>query len=81
MAKTEISKAYEPQKVEDSIYKRWESSGLFKPNMKADGKCFSISLPPPNATGTLHIGHAAMLAIILPLAPFGRSCTSPSVKV
>ncbi len=66
----ELPKAYEPQKYEDNIYKRWEDSGFFNPdvciekkitNKKAD--TFSIVLPPPNVTGTLHIGHAVMLAV------------------
>ncbi|MEK7523779.1 MAG: class I tRNA ligase family protein, partial [Patescibacteria group bacterium] len=57
----DVPKTYEPQKVEDSLYKKWESSGLFKPQGK--GKPFSISMPPPNATGTLHLGHAVMLAL------------------
>ncbi|MFA6427754.1 MAG: valine--tRNA ligase [Candidatus Magasanikbacteria bacterium] len=66
----ELPKAYEPQQYEDEIYKRWEDSGLFNPDVcigkgitdkKSD--YFSIVLPPPNVTGTLHIGHASMLAI------------------
>src|SRR3989339_567782 len=63
MSEKNIPKTYEPQKVEDSLYKKWESSGLFKPDAKAKGKPFSIAMPPPNATGTLHLGHAVMLAI------------------
>ena len=66
----ELSKAYEPQKYEDVIYQRWEESGFFNPDNceKAgllDGSkgSFSMVLPPPNVTGTLHIGHASMLAI------------------
>lgn len=66
----ELPKAYEPQKYEDAIYKRWEDSGFFNPDTceKAglvDEKKgnFSMVLPPPNVTGTLHIGHASMLAI------------------
>ncbi|MBI2050987.1 MAG: valine--tRNA ligase [Parcubacteria group bacterium] len=58
-----IPKAYEPQKVEDGLYKKWEDSGLFRPDMNARGKPFSIAMPPPNATGTLHLGHAVMLAL------------------
>nr|MBP7992242.1 valine--tRNA ligase [Candidatus Magasanikbacteria bacterium] len=65
-----LDKAYEPQKYEDDIYKRWEESGFFNPDVcvekgvtEADAKPFSIVLPPPNVTGTLHMGHAAMLAI------------------
>ena len=56
-----LPKTYEPQKYEADIYKLWESSGAFKPTK--DGEPYSIVLPPPNATGRLHVGHAAMLAI------------------
>ncbi|MEK7510337.1 MAG: class I tRNA ligase family protein, partial [Patescibacteria group bacterium] len=66
----EIPKAYEPQKVEDDIYKLWEESGFFNPDVcvkkgvtKKTAKPFCIVLPPPNVTGTLHMGHAMMLAI------------------
>lgn len=57
-----IDKNYDPSKHEEKIYKKWEASGAFKP--KEDAKeTFSIVMPPPNATGQLHLGHAAMLAI------------------
>jgi len=46
---------YDPKQVEDKIYKFWEQSGLFKP---AGKKPFTIVLPPPNITGSLHMGHA-----------------------
>ncbi|MCF6277119.1 MAG: valine--tRNA ligase [Candidatus Magasanikbacteria bacterium] len=66
----ELDKAYEPKKFEDKIYKSWEDSGFFSPDecvkkgvTKKDAKPFSIVLPPPNVTGTLHMGHAMMLAI------------------
>ncbi len=59
----ELAKAYEPSKYEDDIYETWEESGFFNPdNLKAKGKPFVISMPPPNATGILHLGHAAALA-------------------
>lgn len=69
---SELPKAYEPQNYEDEIYKEWESSGYFSPEKNPswikkpeDPKRphFSIVLPPPNVTGTLHMGHAAMLVI------------------
>lgn len=67
---SELPKAYEPKNYEDEIYKKWEESGLFNPDVcvskgvtKEDAAAFSIVLPPPNVTGTLHMGHAAMLAI------------------
>ncbi|MDD4477162.1 MAG: valine--tRNA ligase [Patescibacteria group bacterium] len=66
----ELEKAYEPRKYEDKIYKLWEESGFFNPDVcvekgeiKKDSRYFSIVLPPPNVTGTLHMGHAVMLAI------------------
>jgi len=64
----EIPKAYQPQDVEDDIYKIWEESGFFNPDnlLCAQGgeapEKFVISMPPPNATGILHLGHASMLA-------------------
>ncbi len=59
----EIAKAYTPQKYENSIYKKWEDSGVFTPEIDPNKKSFTISMPPPNATVTLHLGHATMLAI------------------
>jgi len=59
----EIEKAYEAKKYEDDIYAQWEKSGLFTPKRVKGKKPFVISMPPPNATGTLHLGHATMLAI------------------
>ena len=54
----ELPKIYEPQQVEERIYKMWEESGHFKPQGKADSKPFTIVMPPPNVTGQLHMGHA-----------------------
>jgi len=57
-----IEKAYEAKKYEDKIYAKWEKSGAFTPKIDKKKKSYTISLPPPNATGTLHLGHATMLA-------------------
>ena len=54
----ELPKIYEPQQVENEIYKMWEEGGYFKPCGKADAKPFTIVMPPPNVTGQLHMGHA-----------------------
>jgi valyl-tRNA synthetase len=57
----ELDKAYDHTKVEDKIYKQWEDSGYFTPESLPNAEArqpFTIILPPPNATGTLHIGHA-----------------------
>ncbi len=63
-------KPYEPAAHEDTIYEKWEKSGYFNPDIcikdgltEATAETFSIVLPPPNVTGTLHMGHAAMLAV------------------
>ncbi len=54
----ELPKVYEPQQVENRIYKMWEENGHFKPQGKPDAKPFTIVMPPPNVTGQLHMGHA-----------------------
>jgi valyl-tRNA synthetase len=59
-----LDKAYDPKAVEDRIYAMWEESGAFKPeSCDPKGEPFTVSMPPPNATGQLHLGHAVMLAL------------------
>ena len=53
----EISSQYNPKETEDKIYKLWEESGAFSPS-KSEEPAFSIVIPPPNVTGSLHMGHA-----------------------
>lgn len=62
---TELSKAYNPADSEEKIYKLWEESGFFNPdNLPGDRKeNFTVILPPPNATGTLHLGHSLEYSI------------------
>ena len=54
----ELPKVYEPQQVENEIYKMWEDGGYFRPQGKEGAKPFTIVMPPPNVTGQLHMGHA-----------------------
>lgn len=56
----EIPKTYDPNSTEDRIYKLWEESGYFNPDNLPGNRTesFTITLPPPNVTGILHIGHA-----------------------
>ena len=54
----ELPKVYEPQQVENQIYKMWEENGYFRPSNNKDAKPFTIVMPPPNVTGQLHMGHA-----------------------
>ncbi|MDR1026537.1 MAG: valine--tRNA ligase, partial [Lactobacillus sp.] len=53
-----LDKNYNPKDFEERIYKDWEQSGDFKPNMDKGKDAFSIVIPPPNVTGYLHMGHA-----------------------
>jgi len=52
-----LDKTYLPQDVENRLYKAWEEAGAFKHGVKS-GKPYTIALPPPNVTGSLHMGHA-----------------------
>ncbi|MEK7575914.1 MAG: valine--tRNA ligase [Patescibacteria group bacterium] len=67
MMDEKLLKPYDPKETEDRIYKLWEESGYFNPdnlpvakikNLKLKIKNFCIAIPPPNITGTLHMGHA-----------------------
>ena len=53
-----LAKTYNPKEVEERWYKYWEENDLFKANVKSDKPPFSIVIPPPNVTGSLHMGHA-----------------------
>lgn len=56
-----LAKTYTPNEYEPSIYALWEESGVFKP--KGQGQPYAIVMPPPNANGNLHVGHALGSAI------------------
>lgn len=56
-----MDKVYNHKDVEDKQYKKWEEKGYFKPEIHPDGKPYTIILPPPNANGSLHFGHAMMV--------------------
>ncbi|MFM2374833.1 MAG: hypothetical protein RLZZ234_828 [Candidatus Parcubacteria bacterium] len=65
-----FNKPYDSKASEDGIYQAWEQAGYFNPETciekgvtKPDAEPYTIVLPPPNVTGTLHMGHAAMLAV------------------
>ncbi|MFC1647545.1 valine--tRNA ligase [Patescibacteria group bacterium] len=63
MTVKEIEKAYLAKTYEDKIYKKWEERGAFTPKIDPNKEPFTISIPPPNATGTLHLGHASFLSL------------------
>jgi valyl-tRNA synthetase len=58
-----LPKVYEPAQYEDDIYALWEKSGAFAPKNRGGKGTYSIVVPPPNANGNLHLGHALVLGI------------------
>jgi len=62
----EIAKAYDPKTAEESHYQRWEANGYFAPEINEDpaAPTYSIVIPPPNVTGSLHMGHALQHTIM-----------------
>ncbi|HET9721767.1 MAG TPA: valine--tRNA ligase [Candidatus Saccharimonadales bacterium] len=58
-----LPSVYEPGKYEADIYRQWEKSRVFEANPHSSKPHFSISMPPPNETGTLHVGHALFLTL------------------
>ncbi|MGO2167736.1 class I tRNA ligase family protein, partial [Pseudoalteromonas sp.] len=65
-----MDKTYNPQDIEQSLYQDWEEKGYFKPSGKGDA--YSIMIPPPNVTGSLHMGHAFQDTIMDTLTRFKR---------
>ena len=65
-----MEKTYNPNSIEQKIYKNWENSGYFAPSKQGDP--FSIVIPPPNVTGTLHMGHAFQDTIMDTLIRYQR---------
>jgi valyl-tRNA synthetase len=65
-----MDKTYSPADIEERIYRRWETEGYFAP--AGDGAPFCIVIPPPNVTGTLHMGHAFQDTIMDVLTRFHR---------
>jgi valyl-tRNA synthetase len=72
----EISKQYDPKQAEQHHYERWEKQGCFAPeiNQDPDAACFSIVIPPPNVTGSLHMGHALQHTMMDVVTRFKRMC-------
>jgi valyl-tRNA synthetase len=65
-----LAKLYDPQEIEERLYQWWEEQGYFRPEKQvglgltsADGPRWCITLPPPNVTGALHLGHALVAAL------------------
>ena len=72
-----MDKAFTPGDIERRIYERWESSGAFAP--RGDGEPYCIMLPPPNVTGTLHMGHAFQHTLMDTLTRWHRMRGHPAL--
>jgi valyl-tRNA synthetase len=67
-----MEKTYEPQAIEARWYAAWEQANYFAPTLKADAAAYCIMLPPPNVTGSLHMGHAFQDTIMDALTRYHR---------
>ena len=67
-----LPKTYDPAGTESRWQQAWESSGAFHPDPSAPGEPFSVVIPPPNVTGSLHMGHAFNTALIDTIVRFQR---------
>ncbi len=67
-----MEKSYDPTRIEQHWYEVWEKSGYFVPS--GEGEPYCIMIPPPNVTGTLHMGHAFQDTIMDALTRFHRMC-------
>ncbi len=76
-----LAKVYEPQAYEPRIYQLWEQSGAFAPKGDPTKGRFSLVLPPPNANGNLHIGHALVVAVEDALIRYHRLKGEPTVFI
>ena len=65
-----MDKSYNPNDIEQRVYERWENNGYFAP--QGDGEPYCIMIPPPNVTGTLHMGHAFQDTIMDALTRYKR---------
>lgn len=72
MSESELPKTYHPPGVEKDLYRFWEESGFFAPNMDGKGSPYCIMIPPPNVTGSLHMGHAFQDTIMDALVRYHR---------
>lgn len=67
-----LNEQYQPSKIEQAIYQRWEQSGAFQ--ARAAEQAYCIMIPPPNVTGSLHMGHAFQDTIMDLLTRYHRMC-------
>lgn len=70
--KFEMEDRFDPSAVEQALYKHWEEQGYFKPNENPNAPSYCIAIPPPNVTGSLHMGHAFQQTLMDTLIRYHR---------
>ena len=68
----ELAKSFEPQEIERRWYPIWEARGYFSASLVSDAPSYCVQLPPPNVTGTLHMGHAFQQTLMDALIRYHR---------
>ncbi|BFQ93615.1 valine--tRNA ligase [Gallibacterium anatis] len=68
----EMADRFDANAVEQALYKHWEQSGYFKPSENENAPSYSIAIPPPNVTGSLHMGHAFQQTLMDTLIRYHR---------
>ncbi|MBP8121270.1 MAG: valine--tRNA ligase [Caldilineaceae bacterium] len=88
MTDTQMPKAYNPKESEEILYEWWEKEGFFRPETQSelgqvdpDATPFVISMPPPNVTGALHLGHAITSSVEDLLIRYNRMAGRPTLWV
>ena len=74
-----MQKSYRPKDIEQRQYERWEQSGYFAPS--GDGEPYCIVVPPPNVTGSLHMGHASQDTIVDAISATGQIEAFQSIEL
>lgn len=70
--KLDMADRFDASAVEQALYKHWESNGYFKPSEDVNAPSYSIAIPPPNVTGSLHMGHAFQQTLMDTLIRYHR---------
>jgi valyl-tRNA synthetase len=77
----EMAKTFDPGAIEQALYAWWEAEGYFRPRVDPSQKPFVISMPPPNVTGALHLGHAIVAGLEDAMIRYRRMTGRPTLWV
>jgi valyl-tRNA synthetase len=75
----DLPKNFDPAASEEALYRWWDSNGFFAPSNAAKGEPFVLSMPPPNVTGKLHMGHAMFVTLQDIMTRYARMAGRPTL--